>query len=664
MKNVFFQRKKNILYSCILGMIICMLCAANVLAKICFLPSGVCEAGEGTETDTSCTLVSPLPHYVCEKCENGRYNCFACEADYKLVNGECVCDGDDCGSMSSNGEDLRDTECSVKLNSCGLCPTGQCVCKGTKCASDYKCSKRENFCGNCEGKCICMNCCYELGDGWLETKPDGCSLEKRTLDGSKTCYKKIPCETCKDRGWQDHNHCDADKTAQAMSVVNGTQCYLCVDDEEKCTESCAELWESEDYYENKQDGADCTPVTSQKCDKTCYFCPSKPNCKFKVVAPLIIEDGTQTESYDVEWTNNKPDCKGDGELYTKEIDGCTYYYCRTWQECEDRGYVSHQDECTDSGKQAVKVAGISGFDIGEVCYECKTCSEVNSNYKDVVPGKEGLEGMPCPNKDNPQYKGMPVSAGNGNDGMKCYVCNDTRCSSKGYIEINETCPADKQNPQDIWVEEYGKNCRKCNGCPDTLPAVDSLADEFICCDECKDKDGNRRCELVEEGDVCMDSCERAGYTIKSCPLNTTPKHEKVGDKWCIVGCEPNGSGGGNSSGGKGDNGGYNTGGGDVFSDGNLCDFCCLRDTNNNIVMKSTVSGECSGVCNDNDCCSHFHTCDFRGGNSAIGIQEGTCNPQNSNFDIEGVYNCALGYECVWDGGAAPYTQGHCAPWAE
>ncbi|MBR1841402.1 MAG: hypothetical protein IJ778_04655 [Alphaproteobacteria bacterium] len=25
-------------------------------------------------------------------------------------------------------------------------------------------------------------------------------------------------------------------------------------------------------------------------------------------------------------------------------------------------------------------------------------------------------------------------------------------------------------------------------------------------------------------------------------------------------------------------------------------------------------------------------------------------------------NCAQDYECVWDGSAAPYTQGHCKPW--
>lgn len=765
MKNSIFQNVKNIFYSSIFGIIISISCVSVVAANVCFLPSGVCdeEIGEGKD---GCTLLSPKQHQVCEKCEDGYYRCFGCEEGYKMVNGECVCDGDVCGSASSNGKDLRDTECATALNSCGLCPTGQCVCKGVKCESNHKCSKRENVCGNCEGKCICMNCCYELGDGWVETKPDGCSLEKRTLDSSKTCYKKVPCGTCKDKGWQDNNQCDAGKTAQAMDIINGVQCYLCVDDnkpqncaaysesyyenpssctscekakqvdaskvggltcyecknvtcdelgyddaknsecykdnEEKCknpaynqvcwintnakkcsergladsmdttcfkkseqdnrcpgqtcwlnsdAKSCAEIWGNENYYENKPDGADCTLANPQKCGKICYSCPPKSTCALTVDSPLkTFEDKNQTEFVYVTWTLNKPDCE-DGDLDTKEIDGCTYYFCQTWQNCEDLGYKS-RNECIDEGKQAVKVAGISGSNADEFCYICKNCSEINGSYKDIVTDEEGKESMPCPSAFDNQYQGMPVDAGESNIGMKCYACNDTRCSGKGYLEVTEKCPADKPNPHDIWIEDYGKKCRECGECPDTLPAEDSLDDGFVCCDTCQDKDGNRRCKSVEEGDVCPDSCEKAGYTIQSCPTGTKTIREKVGDKWCIVDCTSS-----SSSGGGG-------GGGDTFSDGGLCGSCCLKDSKNDIIMRTGAPGECRGVCNDNDCCTYFHTCGFRGGDSSTGIKEGTCNPQNSNFDIEGVLNCAQGYECVWDGGAAPYTQGHCKPWAD
>ncbi len=235
---------------CLVGVLTYVGYTSTARADICFLPGGNCETSSGsglsgTTPSEICTLVTCPSNSECERCGNLRYKVTGCKTDYKLVNQECVCDGEECGVVYGS-------ECSVLLNSCGLCPIGKCVCKGTKCASNQKCSIKENKCGNCEGECIDQDVCP---DGYQKEKPNGCSDTTFALDGRTRCYKSRNC-ICEDfEHHQSSTNCGSCKKPTTVTV-QGLTCYKC-DSYKSCSER------------NLSDSCDDACQTILKTDRTC-----------------------------------------------------------------------------------------------------------------------------------------------------------------------------------------------------------------------------------------------------------------------------------------------------------------------------------------------------------------------------------------------------------
>ena len=339
---------------CVVCMTVSIFYISSADAKICFLPGGNCDMGADAEPIEPphggggvCTLISPLPNHVCEQCSNGRYKCGGCKEDYKMVRGDCVCDGEDCSLK-------RDTYCPSNFkNSCGLCKTGKCICGGKKCSSTQKCEGGTNACGNCKGTCVDQNKCAK---GWTETKPTGCYDEDETPDGSKPCYKERECRCeedplkckCADRGWQNNDRCSGDKIAVKKDVLNGIQCYLCSD--KKCS------FYGENYFDNESSCTSCEkakPVDAAKVGGlTCYECPKVTAC-----ADLDLADAKDDKCFNV----NKEETKCNNYI------GHSCWQNTNAKKCSERGLSDVKDtEC---------------FNINKENKECeKTCWE-NTNPK-------------------------------------------------------------------------------------------------------------------------------------------------------------------------------------------------------------------------------------------------------------------------------------------
>lgn len=541
MKSNISKSVKYLIGLCVAGLCACGIYVSLAYANVCFLPSGLCDFSEtqhqydliyttpggdctgDLEHDKSkCCLLSPLPHFKCEQCDNGRFKCDeeCINGDYQLINNlgtrlsECVCKGDACGSIptSTNNKDLRDQHCSVSLNSCGLCPENKCVCNGEKCSArntggkKYECSTRKtNVCGNCptdrNATCECVNCCDVFGDDWYSESDSKCKYVNHTKDGT-ACYKPYPCPCTEDfPGSQAGDVCPdpANQRADfAGTAENGEACYKCR------SKSCSDYSDSHttyhDTYSDRNERCQDYEIAHLN-DKTCYI-HTNISCEtlfsgYSGVS-LFLNSGNLREGYsDCYSFTEKNDCND----YTGTC------YLGKKKTCTDRGLLSVQPNgqicdaisacdmtcfdprtCRTPGPGCIENGGqfeanrnqlpceeicqyTTTFpaDEGKTCYLCEAgcdpCKKINSAYRSSPT--DPCEGGTC--CQNGGWWPVPKANAkhttyypNGKEG--CYMC--TACNQ---IDSNLSigAPAGCKTPAQhvtMWQNVSLNNCYKCRTC--------------------------------------------------------------------------------------------------------------------------------------------------------------------------------------------------------
>lgn len=638
-KNVA-MRIRNVLRLCIISVAVCIFYISSANAKVCFLPGGHCDSEAGgapavsKHIEKGCVLGAPLPHYVCEQCENGFYKCSGCKKDYKMVRGECVCDGEDCRLK-------KDTYCpSESQNSCGLCATGKCACSGVKCSSTQKCDSSLNACGNCKGTCIDQNKCEQ---GWTENKPEGCFEKGKTPDGSKPCYKKRECTcaedaskcTCADRGWSSNSNCANGKIAVKKDVINGSQCYLC--SEKTCS------FYGDNYFDNESSCTSCekpTPVDGSKVGGLiCFECPKVTAC-----ADLNLSDAKD----DTCFNTNTEDAKCQSSI------GHACWKNTNAKGCAERGLAEAKDaECFNTNKE--------NKDCEKTCWENtspKSCAERGlSMGKDDVCFKKHTEDKKCADscwKNEDPKSCEERGAGFYSKEADCKAkCADGTCVEDKTCGENNKCficgEKRKQPCQDVDAKTCKcgtvKNAEGCAICKTDCKCKDydaSYQAEDTCSDNCKkaklvdaDKVGGLTCYHCNDARECKDFNKNYKDSVQSCPscsIGTRfgapiPLGEVCGLTCVKCGCASGGgsSGGSSSSGGSGGGG---SGGGNPQPDNvNMCEKCCDYQTGPNgrhIVKTTSAPSGCDGFTCGSNCCevSGFKGTEECDGYSDIGIGSG------------------------------------------
>lgn len=616
-KNVA-MRIRNVLRLCIISVAACIFYISSANAKVCFLPGGHCDSEAGgapavsKHIEKGCVLGAPLPHYVCEQCENGFYKCSGCKKDYKMVRGECVCDGEDCRLK-------KDTYCpSESQNSCGLCATGKCACSGVKCSSTQKCDSSLNACGNCKGTCIDQNKCEQ---GWTENKPEGCFEKGKTPDGSKPCYKKRECTcaedaskcTCADRGWSSNSNCANGKIAVKKDVINGSQCYLC--SEKTCS------FYGDNYFDNESSCTSCekpTPVDGTKVGGlTCFECPKVTAC-----ADLNLSDAKD----DTCFNTNTEDAKCQSSI------GHACWKNTNAKGCAERGLAEAKDaECFNTNKE--------NKDCEKTCWENtspKSCAERGlSMGKDDVCFKKHTEDKKC--ADSCWKNEDPKSCAERGSGFyskkaDCQAkCADGTCVEDKTCGENNKCficgEKRKQPCQDVDAKTCKcgtvKNAEGCAICKTDCKCSDygAYQSESTCADNCKQaksveakKVGGLTCYHCNDNKVCKDfdpkyksSCTCNQGQLVSMPVDKSKICNLTCYSECICGWggevpsvtptfTPDSSGDTDSSGNP------------KSGEANLCEKCCaieIKASGSHIVktyMADSVS-ECRGFTCGTNCCS-------------------------------------------------------------
>lgn len=500
MKSNISKSVKYLIGLCVAGLCACGIYVSLAYANVCFLPSGLCDFSESQHQDdfvyttpggdctgdiehdkSMCCLLSPLPHFKCEQCDNGRFKCEeeCINNDYQLINNrgtrqsECVCKGDACGSIptSTNNKDLRDQHCSVSLNSCGLCPENKCVCNGEKCSArntggkKYECStSKTNVCGNCptdrNATCECVNCCDVFGNDWYSDSDRKCKYVNHTKDNT-ACYKPYPCPCTEEfPGTQAGDNCLGDQYADFVGTAeNGEACYKCR------TKTCAHYSDQNvtyhDTYSDRNERCQGYQVATFN-GKTCYI-HTNLSCETLFSgysgASIFLSDGNLRESYsDCYSFTEKNDCND----YTGTC------YLGSKKTCTDRGLLPVQP----NGQicDAISACDMTCFDLstcrtpGLGCIENGGQFEANRNqlpceeicqYTTTYPKDEGKTCYLCEagcdpcKKINSAYRSSPTDPCEGG----------TCCQNGGWW------PVPKANAKHTTYYPNGKEgCYKCTAC--------------------------------------------------------------------------------------------------------------------------------------------------------------------------------------------------------
>lgn len=487
---------KYLIGLCVAGLFACGVYVSLAYANVCFLPSGICDFGESevhefvfTEPQGECTgdieqdkskccLLSPLPYFKCEQCDNGRFKCEeqCISNDFQLITkhgtrrSECVCKGDACGSIptANNNKDLRDKHCSVSLNSCGLCPEGKCVCNGEKCSDKnngnkiYACTTdKTNNCGNCPtdrgASCECVNCCDVFGTDWYSDTDRKCKLINHTKNNS-TCYKPYDC-TCPEDfpGSQKGDDCPTGQMADFISnAENGDACYECR------SKSCADYSDNNvTYHESYSDRNEtCQDYETVRLnDRTCYVYTNR-SCEVVYAgysgASLFLNNANLREGYsDCYSFTEKQDCKN-------YVGSC---FLGRKKSCTERGLLSSQPSgkvcdaisacdmtcfdpntcrvpgpgCIENGgkfnkseldcDEACIIETSFPQDEGKPCFMCEAgcdpCKKINSAYRSSAND-------PCENGQCCQGKWSEVTDDSAIGSRKCYKCKSCEEINSNY----------------------------------------------------------------------------------------------------------------------------------------------------------------------------------------------------------------------------------------
>ncbi|MCQ2735317.1 MAG: hypothetical protein MJ212_05160, partial [Alphaproteobacteria bacterium] len=497
---------------CLIGVLTYVGYISTARADICFLPGGNCESAARARPDNSgaalCVLVSCPEHSECTRCGNLRYIVTGCKPDYKLVNQECVCDGEDCGRVQGS-------KCSVELNSCGLCPTGKCMCKGTKCANNQKCSTRENQCGNCEGECVDQDKCP---NGYSKEKPSGCSDITFAADGTTKCYKHREC-VCEDfEHYQSSSNCGSCKKSTIASV-GGLRCYKC-----ETLKSCPER--------DLKGSCDATCETQLKEDRTCVSAggPVCYQCAPKSCASRGLSESCNSNCYNAT-PNNQCTSKT----------GVTCYTC-SLKTCSERGL---RDTCNTTCENEITNTSCSGMP----CATCsiKTCAQrglqddCDANCYDktanTVCASLGKTCYQCKRKTC-EGRGLRTSCNScetitstnstGCTGQTCYTCRANVCSDYTYGPSgwkyqnlsDATCPAGyKVASESISCD---LTCGKCvkKVCSDYGSQYSEEFKWTPCSDECHQK---KQVEFPVQGSTSLKCYECDVATKYTCELAAQPE---------------------------------------------------------------------------------------------------------------------------------------------
>lgn len=501
MKSNISKSVKYLIGLCVAGLCACGIYVSLAYANVCFLPSGLCDFNESQhqydfvyttpggdctgdlEHDKSkCCLLSPLPHFKCEQCDNGRFKCDeeCINNDYQLINNrgtrqsECVCKGDACGSIptSTNNKDLRDQHCSVSLNSCGLCPENKCVCNGEKCSArntggkKYECStSKTNVCGNCptdrNATCECVNCCDVFGNDWYSESDSKCKYVKHTKDGT-ACYKPYNCPCTEEfPGSQAGDVCPdpANQRADFVGTANGEACYKCR------SKSCSDYSDSHttyhDTYSDRNERCQDYEIAHLN-DKTCYIY-TNISCDILYSGysgvSLFLNSGNLREGYsDCYSFTEKNDCKDyTGTCYLGKKKGCA-----------DRGLLSTQP----NGKicDAISACDITCFDPGTCRTPGPGCIENGGTFtksdldcddlciiEETYPADEGQTCYRCDRECDPCKKINSAYRKSASD-----PCENDKCCNPGYWSEVDAADAEGRT-----------GCYKCKSCEEYNSALHS-----------------------------------------------------------------------------------------------------------------------------------------------------------------------------------------------